>query len=403
MIERDVLCFSHLRWNFVFQRPNHLMSRFARHGRVVFLEEPVYGEEQPRLEQIPLATNLIRVVPHIPGGKSPADDTATLRTLLAALCRELRLEDAIHWYYTPLMLPLAEGLSRSLVVYDCMDELSNFLYAPPELVECERELLKQADIMFTGGMALYEAKRGKHPNVHGVPSSVDVPFFQQARVAAPVEPADQASIPHPRAGYCGVIDERIDVALLEDVARARPDMHFVMIGPVVKIEHDSLPKLPNIHYLGGKNYQDLPSYLAGWDVAIMPFARNEATRFISPTKTPEYLAAGRRVVSTAITDVVEPYERLGLVRIGRSAAEFATQLDAALADDGSSDEARDRFLASNSWDATWQRMARLMADALRAATDESVASSSNRVVGSTGGPVVSSVEQKTTAVATAAE
>jgi UDP-galactopyranose mutase len=162
-----------------------------------------------------------------------------------------------------------------------------------------------------------------------------------------------------------VIDERIDLSLLEAVARARPQMQFVMVGPIVKIDRDTLPRLPNIHYLDTKKYDELPSYMAGWHAAIMPFALNEATRFISPTKTPEYLAAGRRVVSTEIRDVVEPYERLGLVRIGRSAEDFARQLDAALADDGARDAARDEFLSSNSWDTTWARMERLLEKALQ--------------------------------------
>jgi len=217
--------------------------------------------------------------------------------------------------------------------------------------------------VFTGGMALYRAKRDQHGNVHGVPSSVDVDFFARARNPQP-DPGPQANIPHPRVGYCGVIDERVDLALLDQLARARPQLQFVMLGPVVKIDPESLPERPNIHYLGGKPYQDLPAYLAGWDAAIMPFAMNEATRFISPTKTPEYLAAGKRVVSTAITDVIEPYESLGLVRIGRDCSDFIAQLDAALADDGSQDQERDRFLAGNSWDATWKRMHDVLEEAL---------------------------------------
>jgi UDP-galactopyranose mutase len=359
----DVLCFSHLRWNFVFQRPNHLMSRFAKEGRVFFVEEPIFDAPTPWLEQSTVLPNLTRVVPHLPRKRSAAETTSALREALASLCRTQGLEHAIHWFYTPLMLPLTEGLPSSLVVYDCMDELSNFQFAPPELVEYERQLMKRADVVFTGGMALYEAKRHLHHNVHGVPSSVDVAFFRQAREPR-VDPASQASIAHPRVGYCGVIDERIDLRLLEQAALQRPTTQFVLVGPVVKISPFSLPRLPNLHYLGGRPYEALPSYMAGWDVAIMPFALNDATRFISPTKTPEYLAAGKRVVSTAIADVVEPYERLGLVRIGRSHREFIQHIDAALADDGASDSARELFLSGTSWDATWQRMRTLLDAAL---------------------------------------
>lgn len=357
-----VLCFSHLRWNFVFQRPNHLMSRCARDHRVFFIEEPIFDDEMPRLEQIEVDQNLLRLVPHLPKEMSPEEQTASIHALLKSMLAERGVTEAIQWFYTPMMLPIADGLPRNLVVYDCMDELSMFMHAPPELVARERTLMSQADVMFTGGMALYEAKRDKHPNVHGIPSSVDVAFFRQAR-AAQNEPEDQRGVAGPRLGYCGVIDERIDLALLEHVARENPTWQIVMLGPVVKIEPASLPRLPNVHYLGGKKYDELPRYLSGWDVALMPFALNEATRFISPTKTPEYLAAGLRVVSTAVRDVVEPYERLGLVRIGRSPEQFVSHIEAALADDGASDAARDEFLAQNSWDLTWERMRRLMHDA----------------------------------------
>jgi UDP-galactopyranose mutase len=263
------------------------------------------------------------------------------------------------------MLPFGEGLPASVVAYDCMDELSLFRHAPPELRDREQTLMSIADVVFTGGMALYEAKRERHPNVHGVPSSVDVPFFGTAREHNE-EPEDQALIPRPRIGYAGVIDERIDLELLDAAARARPELQFVMVGPIVKVDRAALPCRPNIHYLDTKPYEQLPRYMAGWDVAMMPFALNDATRFISPTKTPEYLAAGKRVVSTAIRDVVEPYERLGLVRIGRSHADFITQLDRALHDDGATDAARDDFLAQLSWDRTWARMELLLDQAARA-------------------------------------
>ena len=356
MFPRDVLCFSHLRWNFVYQRPNHLMSRAAQSARVHFIEEPLFGASASRLEVIEVQANLTRVVPHL-GADDGSDVHTRLRPLLLQLYQQRGIQLPLHWYYTPMMLPLGRALPAVAVVYDCMDELSHFKGAPPELVAREVELMERADVVFTGGKSLYQAKRDRHPNVQAMPSSVDVPFFAAARKPQP-SPADQANIPRPRVGYCGVIDERIDLALLEALARARPSLSIVMVGPVVKISTADLPRLPNIHYLGGKPYAELPSYLAGWDVAMMPFALNDATRFISPTKTPEYLAAGRSVVSTAITDVVDPYEALGLVRIGRSADEFIAQVDAALREGAGDTSARDAFLAQNSWDATWARMQR---------------------------------------------
>jgi glycosyltransferase involved in cell wall biosynthesis len=350
----DVLCFSHLRWNFVFQRPNHLMTRCARNRRVIFIEEPEIGAAVPQLEMRNVQPNLLRVVPQLPPATEEEHD-AMLRTLFESLNRSDG-QPPIHWFYTPMMFPLVDHLPSSLTVYDCMDQLSHFLYAHPDIVENERRLLERAHVVFTGGRALYDAKKAQHANVHAVPSSVDVPFFATAR-AQQVEPNDQASIASPRIGYCGVIDERIDLELIAHIARERPDWQIVLLGPTAKVEPEALPQLPNIHYLGLKPYAELPAYIAGWQAAIMPFALNEATRFISPTKTPEYLAAGKPVVSTAIADVVEPYERLGFVRIGRDRAEFVHALDESLRGKqrASADE-RDAFLARMSWDATWSFM-----------------------------------------------
>jgi len=212
-------------------------------------------------------------------------------------------------------------------------------------------------VIFTGGQSIYEAKRSRHANVHAFPSSIDVPHFAQAR-SIEWQPADQADIPRPRVGFFGVLDERFDVALISEVAAQRPDMHFVFLGPVVKIDPAHLPQAPNVHYLGMKSYQELPAYLAGWDAAILPFAMNESTRFISPTKTPEYLAAGKRVVSTPIRDVVTSYGATGLVEIAATAPEFASALDRSISasDDRTWTERVQRKLADSSWDRTWAAM-----------------------------------------------
>jgi UDP-galactopyranose mutase len=248
-----------------------------------------------------------------------------------------------------------------------MDELSMFKGASPTLREREEHLFRRADLVFTGGQSLYEAKKAQHPAVHAFPSSVDVPHFEKGR-AGLADPGDQASIPHPRIGWCGVIDERMDIDLLRGVAEARPDLHFVMIGPVVKIDPASLPKLANVHYLGGKQYQELPAYIGNWDVAMMPFAHNDSTRFISPTKTPEYLAAGKPVVSTSIRDVVHPYADKELVQIGDTVDAFIAGIEAALGMNGSRPGwliKVDEHLKGMSWDETWSRMANLMSGKLR--------------------------------------
>jgi UDP-galactopyranose mutase len=235
-----------------------------------------------------------------------------------------------------------------------------FKGAPPEMLPREAKLFERADLVFTGGQSLYEAKRDRHPSVHAFPSSIDVAHFEQA-LSVENEPADQKDIPHPRIGFCGVIDERTDIELLAQIADLRPDWQFVMIGPVVKIDENDLPRPSNIHYLGGKDYKDLPSYIGGWDVAMMPFALNDSTKFISPTKTPEYLAAGRPVVSTPIRDVVRPYGEKGLVRIASTAEEFINAIETALNEDADSRRALAReHLSTMSWDKTQTAMAELI-------------------------------------------
>lgn len=359
----DIICFSHLRWSFVFQRPQHLLSRYARERRVFFIEEPVHDDGPDRLQFETSGEGVHVIVPHL--NCATRDSEATQAALLRELMREQNIEHYVAWYYTPMALPIARGLRPLATVYDCMDQLAAFKNAPPALIERERELFQEADVVFTGGQSLYEEKKHQHPNVHAFPSSVDVPHFMQAR-APQSEPEDQKILPRPRLGFYGVIDERMDLELIAGVAAARPGWSIVLLGPVVKVEEESLPRAANIHYLGGKSYAQLPSYASGWDVALLPFARNESTEFISPTKTPEYLAAGLPVVSTSIRDVKNPYEGLGLARIADSVSSFVAACDAALAEPpGSHLAAADRFLAQLSWDKTWQQMAQLVERALK--------------------------------------
>lgn len=362
-LPQDVVCLSHLRWGFVYQRPQHLLSRYARTHRIFFVEEPVHTDGVPRMEHHVCPESGVNVmVPQIPEGLSTATRETIQKLLLNNLLTEQEIGPYVLWYYTPMALAFSAHLKPAITVFDCMDELSAFKNAPQEMKDREAELLRRAQLVFTGGQCLYEAKVGRHQDLHCFPSSIDYAHFAQARTFTD-EPADQASIPHPRVGFAGVIDERTDIELLRKVAELRPNMQFVMVGPVCKIDPASLPQLPNIHYLGGKSYKELPAYVAGWDVAMMPFAHNESTKFISPTKTPEYLAAGKPVVSTSITDVVRPYGVQRLVRIADTAEEFAAEIDAAMnidANDPKWAARRDEFLATNSWDITFRRMKELI-------------------------------------------
>ncbi len=374
----DLVCLSHLRWNFVFQRPQHLMTRFAAERRVFFFEELITGAVRPHL-QMRRDGNVHIAVPHLPDGLSPQATNDAVRRLLLEMVSSHGVENPICWYYTPMALEYSRTLTPGAVVYDCMDELSAFKGAPPELLTLEDELFDRADVVFTGGHSLYDAKRGRHPRVYPFPSSVDVRHFAKARTAQP-EPADQAAIPHPRLGFFGVIDERMDLELLRALAVAHPEWHLVMLGPCVKIPESSLPQAPNIHYLGMKGYDELPAYLAGWTVALLPFAMNESTRFISPTKTPEYLAAGCQVVSTPVRDVVRPYGEEGLVAIADSADAFGDAIARALGNADPEWRANvDRFLSRLSWDRTWSDMRTLCEDALRQRARAARAENARRV------------------------
>ncbi|WP_232318454.1 UDP-galactopyranose mutase [Sphingomonas sp. TDK1] len=353
-----LICFSHLRWNFVFQRPQHLMTRFARNMDVLFWEEPIDDDSTaPWLELRDEGARVTVAVPHLPGNLGAEGRTAALKALLDEHVAGIG-EHLIRWYYTPMMLPFSRHLGAACTVYDCMDELKNFRFAPPELMLLEQQLFGLADLVFTGGYSLYEAKRESHPSVHAFPSSVDAAHFAQAR-ALVQDVAGQAGLPRPRLGFYGVIDERMDLGLIAALADARPDWTIVMVGPVVKIDLAELPQRANIAWLGAKTYAELPLYAGGWDVALMPFAINDATRFISPTKTPEYLAAGLPVVSTPIADVIRHYGDVAGVFVADGAAGFLHACAQALALRGTGDAWRveaDALLAEQSWDQVAARM-----------------------------------------------
>ena len=344
------------------------MSRFARDRRVIYWEEPeaALPDCEPALGIRVCAESGVTVVtPSLPEGLSQEERQAALKALLDGFVAG-EPGPFVRWYYTPMMLPISRHLDAACTVYDCMDELANFRFAPSDLLDLERELLSVADVVFTGGYSLYEAKRDLHPNIHPFPSSVDRAHFARAR-AITAQPKDQASLPRPRLGFYGVVDERMDLALLAALADAHPLWSIVVVGPVVKIDPAELPQRSNIHYLGGKRYDELPAYLGGWDVALMPFAINDSTRFISPTKTPEYLAGGRPVVSTAITDVIRHYGDVDAVFIAEDARSFIADCEAALAMSQGPDEWLkdvDAKLAHLSWDTTYARMAGLVRAAM---------------------------------------
>ena len=367
-MKNDILCFSHLRWNFVYQRPQHLMSRVSKKSRTFYIEEPVFTDLTDRMcVNVDPQNQVIVVTPELqrdlPNGAVTISITVETRMakLVDQLIFEYGITGYINWYYDPMALGFTGHLKPKAIVYDCMDELSAFKFAPPELIEYEQSLFSRADLVFTGGYKLFKAKKAFHKNIHPFPSAIDKSFFFPARTKL-AEPDDQNSIPHPRLGFFGVIDERFDIDLVRKMAELKPDWHFIFIGPVVKIEKSALPENDNIHFLGMKDYKKLPEYISGWDLCIMPFAINASTEFISPTKTPEFLAAGKRVISTPIHDVVHPYGADGLVGIADTAEGFI---------EIAAHELRekkdllwlgkvDQYLSTISWDKTWTNMEALI-------------------------------------------
>jgi UDP-galactopyranose mutase len=356
-----IICFSHLRWDFVFQRPQHLMTRFGKNYSVIYWEEPILAEDGACHLVDRLDSSGVRVLtPYLPSGLNPEDQTAALRRMINELLTGEN-RHVVRWYYTPMMLPFSRHLQAACTVYDCMDELSAFAFAPPALPWLERELFDTADVVFTGGFSIYEAKKDRHANVHPFPSSVDKQHFAQARTICGEHQSGD------RIGYYGVIDERIDLDLLAAVAKLRPTITFEMVGPAVKIDPELLPRAPNIFYTGQQSYDELPKCLARWQAAMMPFAINDATRFISPTKTPEYLAAGRPVISTRVRDVERHYGDTPGVMIASDAEGFAAACDAAIMLSTENSlwlDAVDAQLAELSWDKTVGQMDRLMRPAI---------------------------------------
>ena len=350
-----IIVFSHLRWNFVYQRPQHLLTRLAKHYQIVFMEEPVPNGAD-FLEHLSPAPNIEVLRPHVTSAIAGFHDDhlPVLQSQLASFLRERCIDDYLIWFYTPMALPLAGELQPRAVIYDCMDELSAFMHAPRQLIQRENALYQMADLVLTGGPSLFRSKRERHDNVHCFSSSVDAAHFASAADSGLLDHPAQAALARPRLGYCGVIDERIDLELIAAMADVHPEWQIVMVGPVVKINLEHLPQRSNIHWLGQKDYADLPRFMAGWDVCLLPFALNEATRFISPTKTLEYMAAGRPSVSTRIRDVAEPYGHV--VEIADTALAFIAACEAVLAEPEAQQASRRALMQgivqATSWDTT---------------------------------------------------
>lgn len=368
---------SHLRWGFVFQRPQHLLTRLVSDFDVYFIEEPVFVDDTPRLHRTGRFGQVEVLTPQTRERTAGFSDEqlAAMKPLIAQFMAERGISEPLVWLYTPMALPLVADMEPRAVIYDCMDDLASFKFAPPQLVAREAELMGIADIVTTGGPSLFEARKHRHPNIHCLPSAVDVEHFaprnlDRAAPEAALAAELHGTMPHPRLGFFGVIDERLDLDLVARMADLRPDWALVMVGPVVKIDPETLPQRPNIRWVGMQTYEALPHQLSHWDVCLLPFALNEATRFISPTKTLEYLSGGKPVISTRIHDVVSLYG--AVVRFGDDAQDFVRGVEQILAE--SPEERADWHLRAQcmvdscTWDDTTAQIATLLRDYLTAPT-----------------------------------
>ncbi|MEK2645740.1 glycosyltransferase [Bdellovibrio sp. BCCA] len=358
----DLLVFSHLRWDLVFQRPQHLMSRFANHRRVFFIEEPVIENiTEPYLSLKEESPGLCVVIPHLPLKISNRERDDMSRGLLDEMIQGENIKNFSIWYYTPMALNFSDHLVGQVTIYDCVDDLVNFSQT---MAEKETALLRRADLVFTGGNSVYEEKKQKHKRVHSFPSAIDTTHFSKARFAL-TDPEDQENLPRPRIGFVGGIDGRMNFSLLENIAALRPEWQFILLGQVAKTVQDILPKKENIHYLGMKRYADLPFYMSSWNCAMVPLAKHESIRFAYSTKISEYLAAGLPVVTTSIAET-RIYHGKNLLAVADDAENFVKALDIVLAEKPSSQRIKsvDEFLKNASWDHTWERMSLLEIDAL---------------------------------------
>jgi glycosyltransferase involved in cell wall biosynthesis len=363
-LPKNLICLSHLRWDFVFQRPQHLLTRLSNVFSIFYIEEPICDSpDHNYYAYLKRGENLTVMVPHIKTGLSAEETQAALKELFDNFMKNKKPADYAFWYYTPMALEFSRKYTPEITIFDCMDELSAFKFAPEELKTLEKEMLAKADVVFTGGHSLYQAKKNQHSNIYAFPSSIEREHFAQAREITTC-PEDQIITDKPKLGFYGVIDERFDIELIRQIADARPDWQICLIGPVVKVDPATLPKNKNIHYLGSKSYQDLPKYLAAWDIALIPFMLNESTKYISPTKTPEYLAAGTPVISTPIKDVVTPYGKNNLVHIASDANGFIAAAEQELANQNKAIWLKrvDAFLSQNSWGITCNNMMNCIKD-----------------------------------------
>jgi len=374
-LDYPIIVHSHLGWDLVWQRPQQFLSRLSLRHRVLFIEGPVPVPElrssRVTLREVGDFPNIVVLQTHLPQKRwhdGQWVDQERRRLVKSALAGPLgaQFERPVQWFYDPMAVTSFAGhMDERAIVFDCMDELTKFRYAQPELVRRERELLAVADVVFAGGPKIGDAKRAFNPNCYCYGCGVDVDHFGRAADPETVVPSEVARLSKPVLGFFGVVDERMDYELVSALAEAHPEWNLVLIGPHAKVDPASFPRRENIHFLGGRDYGLLPSYVKKFDVCLMPFAINEATAYINPTKALEYMAAGRPIVSTAIEDVVAQFSKV--VKIARSHEEFITLCEQAVSQPDQAAIRRGLALARrNSWESIVRKLEGHIAEVLEA-------------------------------------
>jgi UDP-galactopyranose mutase len=375
----DLICFSCVPWDFIYHRPQHLMTRFAKHFRVIYVEPPAYGEGHPSYELSYPKENIISVKLRLPAGLPEEQAANVQQEKLAQFLNDLQVKHYVFWYYSPVALTFTNAFQPVLKVYDCMTE---FPYAQDgiDVRALEDSLLRQADFVFTAGPSLHETRRSFNQNTYCLPGSVDIDHFYGARYYH-ADPAEQAKIPHPRIGFAGVIDDRIDFTLLKAVALRKPEWHLVLLGPIVGLKKSDLPELSNLHFIEKKSYEELPGYISGWNITMLPFAHTDATRFINPLQATEFLAAGKPVIAAPVIDIIRTYGNRGLIQIAGTPEEFVRVANTHFTsrDKTEWNDHVAEFLSLNSWDKTWQRMMDMIWPRVRENMQQEITTSNDKI------------------------
>ncbi|HSU55816.1 MAG TPA: glycosyltransferase [Candidatus Dormibacteraeota bacterium] len=355
-----IIVHSHLCWDWVWQRPQQFVSRLSKRHKILFVEtvapDPALVVPAARFRQVEKYPNTTILTVQFPawrwgdGAYVDSERRRIVQQFVAGPGSEF--ENPVQWFYDPMAVPAFAGqMGERLTVYDCMDELSRFRCAPPEMSVREAKLLALADVVFTGGRKLWESKRRHHENCHFYGCGVDVAHFGKALKPETPIATQLESLSKPVLGYFGVVDERLDYDLIARLADANPEWSVAIVGPVLKVEEASLPRRANLHWLGGQPYADLPSFCKGFNICLMPFALNEATEFINPTKALEYMATGRPIISSAVPDVVANFGEV--VHVADDVEEFISLCRKATA---RPDAERTRRGLAKARENTWERI-----------------------------------------------